>query len=285
VSRRLYELAGLAFGFVLIDYGFNFIAVGFPGARETTSQFLGGNFLLAGSALVFIGLYYLLKPSVPILPVAVPTSGAPDIGVELIAEQTPVPQVSFYRNIEYIGYFFMVLGLFSAADLVLQVLISSHYDEARWWVEVLLVVFGVFSYTILGSVGRIGPQKEAKLSPQNIVTPTAPAATPSQQQTALSYPSTLEVSLDQFTKTPSGEFEHRLIGNTYDMLRVESEVVTIWREDRQGIRSLYLAGPYELKRSTLEDQIARNEDLTIGSLTIKVANASKLLELQKQATN
>jgi hypothetical protein len=285
VSRRLYELAGLAVGFILVDYGFNFIAMGFPGARETTSQFLGANFLIAGSALIFIGLYYLLKPSAPTLTESGPTTGAPDIGVELIVEDTPGPQVSFYRKIEYIGYLFTVLGLISAADLVLQVLISSHYDEARWWVEVLLVVFGVLSYTILGSAGRIGSQEEAKLPPEKIVTPTALAATPSQPQTSPSYPATLEVNLDQFTKTSSGEFEHRLTGNTYDMLRVESELVTIWREDRQGIRSAYLAGPYEMKRSTFEEQIAHNQDLTIGSLTINAATASRLLELQKQATH
>lgn len=283
MSRRLCELAGLAVGFVLVDYGFNFIALGFPGARQTTSQFLGANLLIAGSALIFIGLYYLLRPSAPNPLEIGPRTGAPELGVELIVEETPGPQVSFYRNIEYIGYLFTVLGLISAADLVLQVLVSSHYDEARWWVEVLLVVFGVLSYTILGSVGRIGSQEEAKLPTPNISTP--PNPTVNDPETLPSYPAALEVRLEQFTKTPSGEFEHRLGGNTYDMLRVDSELAVIWREDRQGIRSVYLAGPYELKRSTFEGQVARNQDLTIGNLTIDVATASRLLELQKQATN
>ncbi len=59
-ARKLYQLFGIVLGFALIDYGFNFIAVGLPGAREMTSQFIGVNVLLGGSAVVFLSLFFLL---------------------------------------------------------------------------------------------------------------------------------------------------------------------------------------------------------------------------------
>jgi len=165
ISRRLYEILGVACGFVLIDYGFSLVAAGFPGARELTSQFLGANFLVGGSVAVFISLYYLLRPVSVAAPTGTePTLPRPDVGVETIVEEQTPPKSGFYRNIEYVGYFFTVLGLFSAADLVLQVFLRSTYNEGRWWVEILLVTFGVLSYTIFGSIGRLGSQEEAKLT-------------------------------------------------------------------------------------------------------------------------
>jgi hypothetical protein len=285
VSRRLYEILGLAVGFILIDYGFSFTAIGFPGARQMTSQFLGANLLVGGSALVFIALYYLMKPNAVQAPAVASPAGAPDVGIELVVEETPGPQVSFYRHIEYIGYFFTLLGLFSAADLVLQVLIPSLYDEGRWWVEVLLVTFGVLAYTIFGSVGRIGSQEEAKLASRPYPATAGQASiTDAERPATPSYSEVLEVNLDQFPRSPSGEYEHHLAGNVYDMLRIESELITIWREDRQRIRSLYLAGPYELKRNLLQEHLARSEELRIGNLSLNVDTIRRLVALQSQPT-
>jgi hypothetical protein len=282
VSRRLYEILGIACGFVLIDYGFSFIAAGFPGARALTSQLLAANLLVGGSAAVFASLYYLLKPvSASASPAGMPAAQQPDVGVETIVEEETPPKSGFYRNIEYIGYFFTVLGLFSAADLVLQVFIRSTYNEARWWVEVLLVIFGVLSYTIFGSVGRIGSQEEAKLAgplaqpklyPDNALA-TAPAPANS------SLPASLEIRIEDFTKLPSGEFERHLAGEVYDMFRIENSGVTVWREDRQGIRSVYLAGPYELSRRLLEEALKGNQELKIGSLDLSGDSVRALLAL------
>lgn len=283
VSRRLCEIVGLAVGFILIDYGFSFTATGFPGARQVTSQFLGANLLVGGSALVFIALYYLMKPNAAQAPAAVPPAGAPDIGIELVVEETPGPQVKLYRHVMHIGYFFTFLGLFSAADLVLQVLIPPLYDEGRWWVEILLVTFGVLAYTIFGSLGRIGSQEEAELaSRSHISTAEHAPLTDAEKQGMPSYQEVLEVNLDQFPRSASGEYEHHLVGNIYDMLRIEPELVTIWREDRQGIRSLYLAGPYELKKKLLQEHLARSEELKIGNLSLNVDTMRRLVELQSQ---
>jgi hypothetical protein len=281
VSQRLYELLGLALGFVLVDYGFNFVAIGFPGARQATSQFLGANLLIAGSALVFVGLYYLLKPIVLRPSLAPPTTPGPNIGIELVVEDTPGPQVGLYKNLAYIGYFLTLVGLISAADLILQVLIPSYYNEGRWWIEILLVVFGVLSYTIFSSIGRIGAKEEAELVAQTQSPPISNEAPMSVPATP-SYQEALEVNLEQFTRTPSGEYEHHLAENTYDMFKVEPEQLIVWRENRQAIRSLYLAGPYELKKSMLEDHVARAENLRIGNLSISVETVSKILELQQQ---
>ncbi len=164
VTRRLFQALGLAAGFVLVDYSFNLIASGLPGARAFTSEFLAANLLVGGSALVFVSLYYLLKPITPTSPtVPQPVSARPDVGVELIEEEATPAKPGFYKTIEYIGYFFAFLGLISAADLVMQVFLRSTYNEGRWWVEVLLVTFGVLSYTIFGSIGRLGAQEEANL--------------------------------------------------------------------------------------------------------------------------
>ena len=139
-------------GFTLIDYGFDFIAGGLPGAREMTSQFIGVNMLLGGSAVVFISLFFLLGPAQTSIPSSRPESGTvPGIGNETVVEEQTPPQFRFYKNIENVGYFMTALGLFAAADLVLQVFIS--HNEARWWVDaLLLVVSELLAYAIFGSL-------------------------------------------------------------------------------------------------------------------------------------
>ena len=283
-SRRIYELLGFACGFVLIDYGFSFVAAGFPGARQLTSQFLGANLIAGGSVAVFASLYYLLRPVSVALPMGAPSSlTPPDVGVETIVEEETPPKASFYRNIEYIGYFFTALGLFSAADLVLQVFIRSTYNEGRWWVEILLATFGVLSYTIFGSIGRLGSQEEAKLSVplaqpklyQENVTPLVKVPTASNP----TLPESLEMQVGDFTRSSSGEYERHLSDEIYDMFRMEREGVTAWREDRKGMRSVYLAGPYELGRKLLEDNVKNGVDVRIGILHLSVDSMRELLAL------
>ena len=284
LSRRIYELLGFACGFILIDYGFSFVAAGFPGARQLTSQFLGANLIAGGSVAVFASLYYLLRPVTVAPPMgAPPTLAPPDVGVETIVEEETPPKSSFYRNIEYVGYFFTVLGLFSAADLVLQVFIRSTYNEGRWWVEILLATFGVLSYTIFGSIGRLGSQEEAKLSVplaqpklyQETVTP--PVTVPTAPSPAL--PESLEIQVGNFTSSSSGEYERHLSDEIYDMFRMEREGVTAWREDRKGMRSVYLAGPYELSGKLLEYNVKNGVDVRIGILHLSVDSMRGLLAL------
>ena len=252
--------------------------------------------LLGGSILLFVSLYYLLKPAGPPpaqAPVTPPPSGPrPDVGVELIVEEETPPRPGFYRNIEYVGYFFAFLGLISAADLVMQVFLRSTYNEARWWVEVLLVTFGVLSYTIFGSVGRIGSQEEAKLAkipptvtgisePQQVIaSPVSPTVTPAAGVEAME-PITLRLS--EFTRNLEGEYEKHLLGDSYDMFRVSADLVTVWREDRRGMRSNYLAGPYELTRKMLEEYLSNGQELRIGELVLSTDTIRGLLELTKSA--
>lgn len=290
VSQRLYEVLGLACGFALVDYGFNFIAVGLPGARALTSQLTGVSLLIGGSSIIFISLFYLLKPATPTPGVAPPTTGVSDVGVETVVEEETPPKAGFYKNIEYIGYFFTVLGLFSAADLILQVLLPPLYNEARWWVEVLLVTFGVLAYTIFGSIGHLGSQEEAELAKTRTV-PTqatsalhmepAPGEAP---KPAPSYPQALVVQLSEFAKSSSDQYERHLGAEVYDKIRIERDLITIWREDRQGMRSVYLAGPYELNRRLLKDQLNRGEGLQIGSLSLSTDAISELLRMQEHST-
>ena len=289
LSRRLYQILGFACGFVLIDYGFNFVATGLSGARELTAQFVGANLIAGGSAVVFASLYYLLRPAVAPSPgAAQPTLSQPDVGVEMIVEEETPPKSSFYRNISYVGYFFTFLGLISAADLILQVFIRSTYNETRWWVEILLVTFGVLSYTIFGSIGHLGYQEEAELTvapteprlvPPN---PTQPATTTA--KAAPSYAESLEVRIADFVKSASGEYERHLSGEVYDAFRIEPDMITIWREDRRGMRSVYLAGPYELSRVLLEEQLKSGDALKIGSLNLSVDSMRELLALQASPT-
>ena len=294
ISRRLYQVFGFACGFILIDYGFNVISVGLPGARAFTSQFLAVNFLLGGSALVFLSLYYLLKtpgpPQTP--PVApLPIGGRPDIGVETVVEEETPPKPGFYKSIEYIGYFFTVLGIISAADLILQVFIRSIYSEARWWVEVLLVTFGILSYTIFGSVGRLGLQEEAKLprypSQASVATPqtveAVPATPPSIPVVETMAPLTLVLA--EFSRNLAGEYEKHLSGESYDMFRVAPGLITAWREDRRGMRSIYLAGPYELTIKMLGDCLKGEQELRVGILVVSIDAIQGLLELMKKPTS
>ena len=300
VSGRIYEALGLALGFVLIDYGFNFIATGLQGARAFTSQFLGTNFLVGGSAIVFVSLYYLLKPEIEVAKTfateAQPGASHPDVGVGLVIEEATPPKPGFYKKMEYVGYTFATLGLFSAADLVLQLLIRSTYNELRWWIEVLLVVFGVLAYTIFGSIGRLGAQEEAKLAtpptlpklthePTVIPATTTPSSSPTAAPAeAAEAPVDLFVlTLADFSKSPTGEYERHTSGNAYDLIRIDRDLVTVWREDRRGLRSVYLAGPYELSHKLLEEQVKSGGEIKIGNLTIAVDAIRTLLDLESQS--
>jgi len=288
LSGRLYEALALVAGLVLIDYGFNFVATGVQGARQFTSQFLGANLLIGGSAMVFFSLYYLLKPEAQVAKMTQPAQPSPDVGVGLVVEEATPPKPGFYRNIEYIGYFFAFLGLISAADLVLQVFVRSTYDELRWWVEILLVTFGVLSYTILGSIGHLGAQEEAKLmipptQPHSTSQPiVAPATASSRQLATPSLSGDLTLNLADFSKSDTGDYERRVSGNTYDMFRVEEDLVSVWREDRREMGSVYLFGPYKVSRTLMEAQARNGQELTIGNLTLSVDTMRKLLELEHQ---
>jgi hypothetical protein len=251
---------------------------------------LAANLLVGGSALVFVSLYYLLKPIAPAsTTVPQPVSVRPDIGVETIVEEATPPKPGFYKTIEYIGYFFAFLGLISAADLVLQVFIRSIYNEARWWIEVLLVVFGILSYTIFGSIGRLGAQEEAslkqipstpKMSPENIVSITEETHTTSPATSTSTSIQPMELKLAEFNPTATGEYEHQLAGDSFDMFRVDREIITVWREERKGIRSNYLAGPYELTRKLLEEYASGGQELRIGHLIASADTVRALLALQ-----
>ena len=286
VSRKLYGIIGLVCGFALIDYGFNFIAIGLPGAREMTSQFVGANLLVGGSAAIFISLFYLLRSDQPsALQPQAQSEIAPDIGVETIVEQETPPQFRFYKNIEYAGYFFAAIGLFSAADLMLQVFVYQMYNEVRWWIEILLVVFGVLAYAIFGSIGRIGAEEERALGtaqPSTISPMTTGEAEIHMAESVNKIPETLELSLDQFSRLPGGEYEHKLSDYVYDMVGVRAEMVNVWREDRKGMRPVYLAGPYELGADLLEEHAKHGEPISIGILSLSTESVQALLSLQKQ---
>ena len=287
--RRLYEIVGMICGFVLIDYGFNFIAIGLPGARVLTSQFVGANLVVGGSAAFFISLFFLLRAdgAAPIQAQAQP-GNRPEMGiVTLVEEQTP-SQYRFYRKIEYVGYFFTALGLFAAADLVLQVSVYHFYNETRGWIEVLLVVFGLLGYVIFSSIERIGAQEERAVAASPL--PTVASTQPSEsaipvslaQPSANELPQTLNLLLTAFSKSPSGEYERRLAGDAYDMFQVQPEMVTVWREDRRGMRSVYLAGPYELSRGMLEEHAGRSEEVRVGILVMTVDTTETLLAMQQR---
>jgi hypothetical protein len=218
LSRRLYEIVALACGFILIDYGFSLLAAGFLGTRQLTSQFLGFNLLAGGSVVVFISLFYLLKPATPITPSTQPSGRAPDVGI-----------------------------------------------------------------AILGSIGRLGAQEERKYAnPALSATPTtAPPPSEIARAPLPSYPQVLEMQIGDFSKSTSGEYERQLSGTVYDMFRVESETVSVWRENRLGMRSVYLAGPYELSRKLMEVYASRGVELKIGYLSISFENLRDLMKLQE----
>lgn len=48
--QKIYEIIGVACGLVLLNFGFELLAAGFPGTRQLTSQFLGIS-LLVGEEL------------------------------------------------------------------------------------------------------------------------------------------------------------------------------------------------------------------------------------------
>jgi hypothetical protein len=283
LGSKLYEIVGVACGLVLINYGFNIIAAGLPGSRSLTSQFLGANLLVGGCVVTFLSLYYLLRPTAKAVAPAPPSIGRPDVGIELISGGDSKPQVGFYRNIEYVGYFFTALGLFSAADLALQVFIPQLYNETRWWVELLLITFGVLSYAIFFSIGRIGMQEERTYSqsaPQ--ISRGEPVSEVSRVPSQVALPENLEIRAGEFNKSASGEYERHLSGTAYDLFHVEKEMVTVWREDRVGIRSAYLAGPYELSKKLMHDHLNRGEELKVGKLVVSPDALKYLLSLQEQ---
>jgi hypothetical protein len=280
-ARKLYQIIGIVVGFALIDYGFNFIAVGLPGAREITSQFIGVNVLLGGSAVVFISLFFLLGPAPASKLSSRPESGDLGIGIETVVEEQTPPQFRFYKNIEYVGYLMTALGIFAAADLVLQVFISQMYNEVRWWVEVLLVIFGVLAYAIFVSLGRIGAQEERALA----------AAQPGLEPTLTKVqgeirpeviPDMIELHLDQFSQSLTGEYEHKLTDYVYDMVSVRPEMINVWRENRTGMRSAYLAGPYEISSELLEEHVKNGEPIRIGILSISNESMRELLGMQRE---
>ena len=276
-ARKLYQFIGIVIGFALIDYGFNFIAVGLPGAREMTSQFIGVNLLLGGSAVVFISLFFLLRPATVTPTPQAESEVPPTIGVETVVEEQTPPQFRFYRNIEYVGYFMTALGLFAAADLVLQVFISQMYNEVRWWIEVLLVVFGVLAYAIFVSIGRIGAEEESALTPAQ---PSLGLALAGQGETRQeSNPEMIELRLGEFSHSSSGEYERKLAGDVYDMISVRPGMINVWRENRAGMRSVYLAGPYELSLELLEEHLKNDLPIRIGFLSISTESMKELLGL------
>jgi len=283
-SRKLYQIIGIVCGFALIDYGFNFIAIGLPGAREMTSQFIGVNMLLGGSALIFISLFFLLRPGQVTISGSRPEIGeAPGIGIETVVEEQTPPQFRFYKNIEYVGYFMTALGLFSAADLVLQVFIYQMYNEVRWWVEILLVVFGVLAYAIFVSLGRIGAAEERALvmSAQPSLTCAERENEGAIEESKVQVPETIELHLDQFSRSLSGEYERKLTDHVYDIVSIRTEMVNVWRESRTEMRSVYLAGPYELSSEALQEHAKLSEPIRIGILSISTESIQDLLDMQR----
>ena len=89
--------------------------------------------------------------------------------------------------------------------------------------------------------------------------------------------------MSEFKVSSTGDYERHLADNVFDMIRVEAETVTIWREERQGIRSVYQSGPYELKRALMEGYAEREEDLKIGYLSLSVETVRQLLNLQQKS--
>jgi len=261
------------------------MATGFPGARQLTSQFLGVNLLVGGSVAVFISLYFLLKSPMQVTLPVQPAGSAPDVGVVLVVEEDPPSQYGFYKNIEYVGYLFTALGLFSAVDLVLQVFIPGLYNEARWWVEVLLATFGVLSYAILGSIGRLGAQEEKTYTPTVQTVSQAPSVALSEaaQPASTFDPQIMQVRINEFRQSGSGEYERQLAGTVYDMFRIDRDTIIVWRENRQGMRSQYLAGPYELSKKLMEEYVIRGEELRIGPLSLSVEALRDLMRLQEPA--
>jgi hypothetical protein len=151
----------------------------------------------------------------------------------------------------------------------------------------LLVTFGVLSFTIFGSIGRIGMQEEAGLSPVSpaptLTVETSPA-TPIRPSTAGPSEATgsITLALSEFVQTPAGEFEKHLSGEVYDMFRADPELATVWREDRRGMRSVYLAGPYELTKRVLMENLSSGQELNVGILAMSTDAIRELTELMSK---
>src|SRR5208337_3711868 len=124
--------------------------------------------------------------------------------------------------------------------------IHQLYNETRWWIEVLLVTFGVLSFAIFGSIGRIGAQEEREMAlriPQTTQTAPLEPVSSSGSSDVPQIPPTMEVRLADVGKAPIGDFEHRLSERVYDMIPVHPDMTSTRREDRQDIRAVDLAGP------------------------------------------
>ena len=215
IPRKLCQVVGLACGFALIDYGFNFIAIGLPGAREMTSQFIGANMLIGGSAVIFISLFFLLRPAQPSVQKPQAERGAaPEIGVETVVEQR---------------------ALFKAQSGMPLSVTNAQVDHV------------------------------------------APVAEPTAQ-----VPEVLDLQLEQFSRSSSGEYEHRLADQVYDMVTVRPEMVNVWRESRTGMRSVYLVGPYELSSEFLEEHAETGRPIRIGILSLSGESIQTLLSMQKE---
>jgi len=85
----------------------------------------------------------------------------------------------------------------------------------------------------------------------------------------------------EFTRNSEGEFERHLSRESYDMFRVGPDIITVWREDRRGMRSIYLAGPYELSRQMLAEHLKNQEELRVGELIVWPDVIGELLKLSE----
>jgi hypothetical protein len=92
-------------------------------------------------------------------------------------------------------------------------------------------------------------------------------------------PESLEIHVADFTRLTSGEYERHLTDEVYDLFRIEREGATAWREDRKGMRSVYLAGPYELSRKLMEENVKNGTDVRVGILHLSVDSMRRLLDL------
>jgi len=126
-------------------------------------------------------------------------------------------------------------------------------------------------------VGSV-PSTVQTVSPATSVAP-GEAAKP----VSTSDPQILQVRINEFTQSGSGEYERQLAGTVYDMFRIDRDTIIVWRENRQGIRSQYLAGPYELSKKLVEEYVARGEELRIGQLAVSVETLRDLMRLQEPA--
>jgi len=199
--QKIYEIIGVACGLVLLNFGFELLAAGFPGTRQLTSQFLGVSLLVGGVVVTFSSLYFLLKLPVPAL--AQPAGGR--IGAQEEKQYVPVKQLA-------------------------------------------------------------GPAPSSVAGGMTLTVPPA-------------YSQILEMNIGEFSKSGSGDYERQLAGTVYDVFRIEREGVTVWRENREGMRSNYLAGPYELSMKFMGEYENRGEELKIGHLSVSVEALRDLMRL------